>query len=108
VNPTPDSFVPVNPLDARLDTTDRLIANFNAIDPLGDLFRFGTSKQRAFGRAKSCDRVAYEQPRFFDEFKAASGCLSFWGAVLMREQITEEMGWSADPHFDAQNFPHRE
>ena len=51
--------------DARLAVTDKLIENIHAIDPTGDLFRFGTSRKKAFGRNKSSDRVGYEQNQLF-------------------------------------------
>lgn len=92
-------------LDARLPNTDRLIENMHAIDPSGDLFRFGTSMQSAFGRQKSSDRVGFVPDELFREFESACGCLSHWGGVVMREIIQEEQGWMEDPFFDKNDFP---
>jgi hypothetical protein len=92
-------------LDARLSDTDRLIENMHAIDPSGDLFRFGTSMQTAFGRQKSSDRVGFVADDLFREFEGACGCLGHWGGVVMREIIQQEQGWTEDPHFDRDDFP---
>lgn len=92
-------------LDARLKNTDGLIENLHAIDPTGDLFRFGTSIKTAFGREKSSDRVGYNQEMLFSEFKDACGCLNHWVGVLMREIIQAEQGWTQDPYFDKDDFP---
>lgn len=91
--------------DARLTNTDSLIENLHAIDPTGDLFRFGTSRKVAFGRQKSSDRVGYRQEDFFAEFENACGCLNHWSDVLMREIIQAEQGWEKDPYFDKDAFP---
>lgn len=92
--------------DARLMYVDRLVENLHAIDPSGDLFRFGTAKdQVAFGRKKTYDRVGYNQDLLFDEFNLAHDCLSHWTAVLLRKQIQKEEKWTDDPYFDAEDFP---
>ncbi len=92
-------------IDARLPDTDRLIENMHAIDPSGDLFRFGTSTQTAFGRQRSSDRVGFASDNLFREFESACGCLGHWGGVVMREIIQAEQGWTEDPHFDRDDFP---
>lgn len=94
--------------DARLPMTDKLIENMHAIDPTGDLFRFGTSRKEAFGRNKSSDRVGYEQNQLFDEFEQACACLDHWCGVVVREVIQTEEGWDDDPHFDRDDFPKAE
>jgi|OM-RGC.v1.012926328 hypothetical protein len=94
--------------DARLAATDRIIENMHAIDPTGDLFRFGTSRQRAFGRNKSSDRVGYQQDQLFAEFEQASEFLDHWCGVVMREIIQAEQGWEKDPFFDREDYPKKE
>ncbi len=91
--------------DARLMDTDRLIENLHAIDPTGDLFRFGTSHKVAFNRQKSSDRVGYEQTELFREFEHTLGCLNHWTSVVMREIILAEHGGEEDPYFDKNAFP---
>jgi len=91
--------------DARLADTDNLVENLHAIDPTGDLFRFGTSKQEAFGRQKSSDRVGFNPTDLFREFGSACECLGHWSAVVMREIIQEEQGWKEDPFFDRDDYP---
>ena len=91
--------------DARLVATDRIIENLHAIDPTGDLFRFGTSRKKAFGRNKSSDRVGYNQGQLFEEFEQACACLDHWCGVVIREIIQLEQGWEEDPFFDRDNYP---
>lgn len=91
--------------DARFGSTERLIENLHAIDPLGDLFRFGTSKSEAFGRQKTSDRVGYNQIDFFHEFDEFCGFFSHWSGAVMRETIKREEGWKTDPFFDVADFP---
>lgn len=91
--------------DTRLEATDRLVENLHAVDPLGDLFRFGTSRKEAFGRNKSSDRVGYNQSQLFKEFEHACACLEHWIAVVFREIIQEEQGWEKDPFFDQNSYP---
>lgn len=91
--------------DARLIATDRIIENMHAIDPTGDLFRFGTSRKEAFGRNRSSDRVGYNQDQLFEEFEQACACLDHWCGVVMRELIQDEQGWEEDPFFDKDNYP---
>ena len=76
--------------DSRLGNSDRLIENLHAIDPTGDLFRFGTSRKMAFGRNKSSDRVGYEQESFFREYLDTKECLSHWAGIITREVIDRE------------------
>jgi hypothetical protein len=94
--------------DARLSTTDRLISNLHAIDPAGDLFRFGTSRHQAFGRSKTYDRVGYEQDQLFEEFELTYLCVSHWSTVIMREIIVKKEDWTEDQHFDADDYPKEE
>lgn len=77
--------------DFRLENSDRLIENLHAIDPTGDLFRFGTSRKKAFGRYKSSDRVGYHQEPFFQEYEDTKECLSHWAGIVMREIIEREL-----------------
>ncbi|MBD8875123.1 hypothetical protein [Roseibium polysiphoniae] len=91
--------------DKRLKFADRLVENLHAIDPAGDLFRFGTSKHQAFGKLKTYDRVGYDQGLLFTEFDRAHSCLAHWTSVIMRQMIAEEEGWTEDPYFDADDFP---
>ena len=91
--------------DARLNNTDRIIENLHAIDPIGDLFRFGTSRKEAFGRAKSSDRVGYNQKDLCAEYEDALGFLGHWRGVIMREIIMAEQGWECDPYFNRDAFP---
>lgn len=91
--------------DARRPATGHLIAAYQAIDPSGDLFRFGISYKQAFGKQKSCDRVGIVLDRFELEFEAAVGFLRHWEAVVRRMTWAEQEGWSEDPFFDAEAFP---
>lgn len=91
--------------DARLSQTERLIEAFHAIDPSGDLFRFGISNQTAFGKQKSYDRVGLRMSILVPDFAAANAFLQHWEAVLFREILAIEMDWDSDPLFDPDNFP---
>ncbi|GGF75346.1 hypothetical protein GCM10007301_39040 [Azorhizobium oxalatiphilum] len=91
--------------DARLAQTERLIEAFHAIDPSGDLFRFGISNQTAFGKQKSYDRVGLRMEILVSDFAASDAFLHHWEAVLLREIIAIEMKWDEDPFFDPNNFP---
>lgn len=92
--------------DNRLHRTEHLLRSFDAIDPTGDLFRFGISRKAAFGKQKSYDRVGLVLSVLSDDFKSATGLLSHWNAVVFRMTIAEEEGWLKDELFDADNFPH--
>jgi hypothetical protein len=91
--------------DARLAQTERLIEAFHAIDPSGDLFRFGISNQTAFGKQKSYDRVGLRIEIFVSDFAASDAFLQHWEAVLLREIMAAEMKWDEDPFFDPHDFP---
>jgi hypothetical protein len=91
--------------DARLARTIHLLRAFDAIDPSGDLFRFGLSRKTAFNKQKSYDRVGINCDIMERDFDAADGLLSHWDAVIFRIAISEEMGWVSDPYFDADDFP---
>lgn len=91
--------------DTRLTRTAHLIEAFHAIDPSGDLFRFGISYRTAFDMRKSYDRVGINLPVLDKDFEAADGLLSHWDAAVFRIAISEEMGWAEDPFFDADSFP---
>lgn len=93
--------------DARLATTDLLVQAFHAVDPRGDLFRFGMSRQGAYGRFKSYDRVGIIVERLENDFAAANGFLSHWETTLWRGRFAKEEGWNGDPFFDANDFPRR-
>lgn len=91
--------------DARFADTDHLIAAYHAIDPSGDLFRFGISYQSAYGKAKSYDRVGIILDRFETEFDASLGLLQHWTAAVWRKTLAEEEGWTSDDYFDMSDFP---
>lgn len=91
--------------DARRASAAHLIEAYGAIDPSGDLFRFGVSYQKAFGKQKSYDRVGIVLDRFEREFDAATGFLSHWETVVFRRTMAEAEGWQGDPHFKADDFP---
>lgn len=91
--------------DARQESTEHLIAAYHAIDPSGDLFRFGVSYKEAFGRQKSYDRVGINVDHFEQEFDAARGFLVHWDAAVYRKTLAEEEGWQSDPFFDVSDFP---
>lgn len=93
--------------DARLATTDLLIQAFHAVDPRGDLFRFGMSRQGAFGRPKSYDRVGINVDRLENDFAAANQFLGHWETTLWRGRLAKEEGWKEDHFFDADDFPRR-
>lgn len=88
----------------RLDAT-HLIEAYHAVDPSGDLFRFGMSYKKAFGKQKSYDRVGIVLDQFEREFDAAIGFLHHWDAVVFRKTIAEAEGWQVDPFFNADDFP---
>lgn len=92
-------------MDARLETVERLVDNIHAIDPSGDLFRFGTSRHHAFGRAKTYDRVGYDQKRFFEEYELAKECISFWSHYIMRQIMLETDDLTNDEFFNPDDFP---
>lgn len=91
--------------DARLSATQHLLAAYHAIDPTGDLFRFGISNQTAFEKQKSYDRVGIVIENFESEFTASTGFLNHWEAVVRRQKCAEEEGWERDELFDANDFP---
>lgn len=92
--------------DARLDRTDHLLDAFHAIDPRGDLFRFGQSYQYAFNKRRSYDRVGIVLNTLEDEFNAADDLLTHWTAVIRRKAYYLEAG-EEDTLFDATDFPRR-
>ena len=92
--------------DARRSAAEHLIAAYSAIDPSGDLFRFGISHKTAFGKQKSCNRVGIVLDQFEREFDAAVGFLNHWEAVVFRKTLAESEGWQNDPYFNADDFPH--
>jgi hypothetical protein len=91
--------------DARFETAEWFIANLHEIDPRGDLFRFGISKETAFDKQKSYDRVGIDLNTIRQDFDATVDFVDFWAAVLTRELIGIEMGWDEDPYFDPEDFP---
>lgn len=91
--------------DVRKVRLDKLVQNLHAIDPLGDLFRFGTSKMTAFGRNKTYDRVGYSQEEFFQEFDDSYAFLRHWSFTIYREMLAAQEGWEDDQSFDANDFP---
>lgn len=93
--------------DARLAATDLLVQAFHAVDPRGDLFRFGMSRQGAFSRLKSYDRVGVDADRLEADFAAADGFMRHWETVLRRARLAEKEGWKEDRFFDADAFPRR-
>lgn len=92
--------------DARLDRTDHLLDAFHAIDPTGDLFRFGQSYQQAFNKRRSYDRVGIVLNTLEDEFNAAEDLLTHWTAVVRRKAYFLETG-EEDTSFDTGDFPRR-
>lgn len=76
--------------DMRLETTEWVIANFHAVDPTGDLFRFAHSKHEAFKRKKTYDRAAFNEAIFVDYFNASWDFLNHWASVLIMEWAEEQ------------------
>jgi hypothetical protein len=93
--------------DARLSATQHLLSAYHAIDPTGDLFRFGISYQTAFEKRKSYDRVGIVLENFEAEFDASIGFFRHWEAVVRRKKWAEEEGWERDELFDANEFPRK-
>ncbi|HEX8480776.1 MAG TPA: hypothetical protein VF650_02600 [Allosphingosinicella sp.] len=91
--------------DARRLAAMHLIEAYQAIDPSGDLFRFGISYKHAFGKQKSYDRVGIVLDQFELGFDSAVGFLNHWEAVVRRRTWGEQEGWTEDPIFDAEAFP---
>lgn len=94
--------------DARLVSTLHLLQAFDSIDPTGDLFRFGKSKKRWFGKRKTSDRVGINIPVMKSDFADAEGLLDHWESVLVRRLMMDEMNWAEDPSFDPDAFPKAE
>ena len=94
--------------DARLSATVHLISAYHAIDPSGDLFRFGMSRKTAFEKDKSYDRVGINCEVMAKEFADADGLLRHWDAAVFRKTMAEELGWIIDPHFKRDDFPRAE
>lgn len=76
--------------DTRLKTTEWVIANFHAVDPTGDLFRFAHSKHEAFKRKKTYDRAVFNEAIFVDYFNASWDFLNHWTSVLIMEWAEEQ------------------
>jgi hypothetical protein len=93
--------------DARVEAGEWLITCLHEIDPSGDLFRFGISRRSAFGKQKSYDRVGINIDVLVSDFDTAFAFLNHWEAVPMREVMAQEMGWTNDPYFDPNDFPHK-
>lgn len=91
--------------DARLSPTLHLISAYDAIDPSGDLFRFGMSRKTAFAKQKSYDRVGINCDVMAREFADADGLLRHWDAAVFRLTMAEENGWTTDPYFEVDDFP---
>lgn len=91
--------------DARLSATLHLISAYDAIDPSGDLFRFGMSRKTAFKKQKSYDRVGIDCEVMAQEFTDADDLLCHWDAAVFRLTMAEEHGWTTDPNFEAGDFP---
>ena len=94
--------------DARLSPTLHLISAYDAIDPSGDLFRFGMSRKMAFKMQKSYDRVGINCEVMAKEFADADSLLRHWDAAVFRLTMAEELGWTADPYFERDDFPNVE
>lgn len=91
--------------DARLPRTVHLLQAYDAIDPSGDLFRFGMSRKTAFNKKKSYDRVGINCEIMAQDFGSADAFLSHWDAAVFRLTLAEEEGWNSDPFFNADDFP---
>ncbi|WP_242130277.1 hypothetical protein [Sphingobium sp. Sx8-8] len=91
--------------DARLSPTLHLISAYDAIDPSGDLFRFGMSRKTAFKKQKSYDRVGINYKVMAQEFADADGLFCHWDAAVFRLTMAEEHGWTMDPYFEVDDFP---
>lgn len=91
--------------DARPSPTLHLISAYDAIDPSGDLFRFGMSRKAAFNKQKSYDRVGIDCEIMAKEFADADALLCHWDAAVFRMTMSEECGWKTDPYFDINEFP---
>lgn len=91
--------------DARLPRTLHLLSAYDAIDPSGDLFRFGMSYKTAFGKQKSYDRVGINCETMDKDFDDATGLLVHWNAAVFRLTIAEDEEWTSDPYFNADDFP---
>lgn len=91
--------------DVRRPHAAHLVAAYHSIDPGGDLFRFGLSRKEAFGKRKSYDRVGIVLDRFEGELNAAIGFLRHWEAVVRRRSLADELGWTVDELFNADDFP---
>lgn len=77
--------------DSRLATAEWVIDNFHAVDPTGDLFRFAHSKNEAFKRKKTYDRVGVNDAVFVNYFNVAWAFLNHWQGVLVKEWMEEQV-----------------
>ena len=91
--------------DVRLSPTLHLLNAYDAIDPSGDLFRFGMSRKMAFEKQKSYDRVGINCEVMAKEFADADGFLRHWDAAVFRLSMADEHGWATDPYFERDDFP---
>lgn len=91
--------------DQRLPRTVHLLTSYDAIDPSGDLFRFGMSRKTAFEKQKSYDRVGINVDIMMADFRGAVRFLSHWDAAVFRITIAQDLGWESDPYFDVDDFP---
>lgn len=91
--------------DARLSPTLHLVNAYDAIDPSGDLFRFGMSRKMAFKKQKSYDRVSINCEVMAKEFADADGFLRHWDTAVFRLTMAEEHGWGTGPYFERDDFP---
>lgn len=97
--------------DARFETTEWIIENFQSVDPSGDLFRFAASKFEAFGRGKTFDRAGIYHPFLKTYFDSAYDFVSHWSGVLTMESnrdYCEREGLDYSFPRDPNDFPRKE
>lgn len=90
--------------DQRFAVAEWMTANFDAVDPSGDLFRFAHSTMGAYGRHKTYDRAGVYLKLLVPYFEKTYGFLMHWGAVLSTQKTKEDdKDW--EPFWDPDDYP---
>ncbi|RTE90667.1 hypothetical protein [Bradyrhizobium sp. LVM 105] len=91
--------------DKRFPATEWLTANFHAVDPAGDLFRFAQSTVAAYSRQKTYDRAGVYVGSLSSYLNDAHGLLAHWGSVLNAQKLRmEDADWEPSA-WDPSDYP---
>ncbi|GAA0026821.1 hypothetical protein [Bradyrhizobium ottawaense] len=90
--------------DKRFVVVEWMTANFHAVDPSGDLFRFAYSTVAAFGRQKTYDRAGVYLGPLTEYFASTFAFLMHWGSVLNAQKMkADDPEW--EPSWDPGEYP---